>query len=222
MMEHEATKTRLLEAAGQEFADKGFEAARIRRICELAEANVAAVNYHFGDKEQLYIAAVLEAHRCAAGLIPEEEFAGREAAEQLRMFIHHFLGRVLAMNRDNTWHTTLMLREMLRPTSACEAVVRESIRPRFERLKGILRRICPAADERRLHVLVFSVIGQCLHYKMARAVSERLIGVDAFEALDLEYLTDHITRFTLAALGQSPPLDRAGQPRTLAAQTVAD
>ena len=55
------------------------------------------------------------------------------------------------------------------------------------------------------------MIGQCLHYKMARAVTERLIGPEGMEALDLEYLTDHITTFCLAAMGRVPPLDAAGE-----------
>ena len=64
METQDPTKVRLLEAAGEEFAAKGYDAARIRTICERAEANLAAVNYHFGDKEQLYVQAVLDAHRC--------------------------------------------------------------------------------------------------------------------------------------------------------------
>ena len=56
----DTTKVKLLEAAGEEFADKGFERATIRGICERAGANIAAVNYHFGDKEQLYARAVIE------------------------------------------------------------------------------------------------------------------------------------------------------------------
>lgn len=202
----DATRARLLEAAGEEFAENGFEVARVRSICRRAGANLAAVNYHFGDKGQLYLAAVLEAHRCGTRVLPESEFAGKTAAEQLCLFVHHFLENVLAV-RQNTWHHALMLREMLRPTSACEALVRESIRPRFERLLGILRQVCPGAEERRLHALAFSVIGQCLHYKTARAVSERLVGAEAYAALDLDFLTDHITTFTLAALGLSPPTD---------------
>ena len=111
------------------------------------------------------------------------------------------------MNHPEDWQHRLMLREMLPPTPVSEVLVREAIRPRFERLKGILRQICPEADERRLHALAFSVIGQCLHYKMARPITERLIGPRAIAALDLEYLTDHITSFCLAALGLGPPLE---------------
>ena len=105
-----------------------------------------------------------------------------------------------------------LLREMLHPTSASDVLIREAIRPKFERLTQILRQFCPGAAERKIHALAFSVIGQCLHYKMARPVAERLIGPAAFEALDLDYLTDHITSFCLAALGSLPPLNAAGQP----------
>src|SRR5215217_3049713 len=162
------TKSRLLEAAGEEFAEKGFEAARIRSICRRAGANLAAVNYHFGDKERLYVEAVLEAHRCGTELLPESVLLEGEPPEQLRRFVHHFLSHVVALRGQPRWHHTLMLREMLQPTLASDTLVREAIRPRFERLRGILNRACPAASERRMHAMVFSVIGQCLHYKVAR------------------------------------------------------
>ena len=69
-MAHDLTKARLLEAAGEEFAEKGFELARVRAICERAGANLAAINYHFGDKEQLYVEVLREAHRC--GMEPDD------------------------------------------------------------------------------------------------------------------------------------------------------
>jgi AcrR family transcriptional regulator len=217
------TKARLLEAAGAEFAEKGFEAARVRAICNRAEANLAAVNYHFGDKERLYVEAVLEAHRCGCAQIPESAFESAAPPEQLRLYVHHFLSHVVAIDKTG-WRHALLLREMLVPTAALDLLVRDAIRPRFERLQGILRRICPEADERRLNALSFSVIGQCLHYKMASAVTQRLIGPDAYAAMDLDFLTDHITSFCLAALGVIPPLNEAGesQPRdSQAEQEVA-
>ncbi|MGA8347082.1 MAG: CerR family C-terminal domain-containing protein [Isosphaeraceae bacterium] len=211
MVAQDPTKSRLLEGAGEEFAEKGFELARVRAICDRAGANLAAINYHFGDKEHLYVEVLREAHRC--GLDQEERFDRRlSPAERLRTFIHHFLDRVLAMNHPEDWQHRLMLREMLSPTPFSEVLVREMIRPRFELIRGLMREICPEADDRRLNALVFSVIGQCLHYKMARRVTERLIGDEGYRALDLDYLTDHITAFCLAALGMGPALNQAGEP----------
>ena len=71
MESQDPTRIRLVEAAGEEFAGKGFDAARIRTICERAGANVAAVNYHFGDKERLYVETVLHAHQCGIDTAPE-------------------------------------------------------------------------------------------------------------------------------------------------------
>ena len=66
------------------------------------------------------------------------------------------------------------------PTRFSDVLVREVIRPRFELIRGLMSEICPQADDRRLNVLVFSIIGQCLHYKMARRVTERLIGDEGY------------------------------------------
>jgi AcrR family transcriptional regulator len=206
----DATKARLLEAAGEEFSVKGLEASRVRTICQRAGANIAAINYHFGDKEQLYVAAVLDAHRCGAGMdMPE---AGDDTpAEQLRGFIHHFLGHVLAMNQPEDWRHQLLMREMLQPTVASDVLIREVIRPKFERLQAILALICPSADERKRSALAFSIIGQCLHYRIARPVTVRLIGAKAYHNLDLDFLTEHISSFCLAAFGCLPPLNDAGE-----------
>src|SRR5207247_5047290 len=48
------TRERLLRAAERLFADRGFKDVTVRDICRAARANVAAVNYHFGDKLGLY------------------------------------------------------------------------------------------------------------------------------------------------------------------------
>ena len=112
---------------------------------------MAAVNYHFGDKEQLYVETVLDAHRCGLDAPDAEAAVPPTPADQLRCFIHHFLCRVLAINRPDDWRHRLMLREMLEPTLASDVLIREAIRPKFERLQSILAQFCPDADERKLN-----------------------------------------------------------------------
>jgi AcrR family transcriptional regulator len=202
---HDPTKVRLLEAAGEEFASKGFDGATVRDICERAGANQAAVNYHFGNKEHLYEEAVLHAHRCGSSIGDESSEDGLPE-EDLRHHVAHFLKNVVALQRP-TWHQTLMFREMVSPSGAADALIREAIRPRFDRLNRIIRRLSPDLDDQRVHAISFSVVGQCLHYKLSRTIAERLIGTQAFQAMDVDYLTDHITRFTLAALGHDLPFD---------------
>jgi AcrR family transcriptional regulator len=211
METQDSTKDRLVEAAGEEFACKGFEAARIRTICERAGANVAAVNYHFGDKGQLYVEAVLNAHRCGVAPAAADPAGEGSPAEQLRSFIYHFLSRVLAIDDPEDWRHRLFLRELLHPTSASDILIRDAIRPKFERLKQILSGVCPDCGERKLNALAFSVIGQCLHYRMARPIAERLIGREAYEALDLDFLTEHITSFCLKAIGCTSDSEPARQ-----------
>ena len=90
------TSNRLLAAATDVFAEVGYRAATLREICCRGEANIAAVNYHFHDKEQLYT-AVLEQAVLAFGegltqLTPEQAFPPEE---KLRHFIQHFLRNLL-------------------------------------------------------------------------------------------------------------------------------
>ncbi len=198
------TKARLIEAAGEEFAAKGFEGATIRSISQKAGTNVAAVNYHFGDKDGLYAAALLEAHRCGQEELDETADVEVPPAEMLRRFVHRFLTNLA--RESGSWQTAMMHREMIQPSKASDILVRESIRPRFERLSAALKALCPDADDRRLHALAFSVVAQCLHYKSAYPISIRLIGAEAYARLDAEYLTEHITGFCLAAMGAAPSI----------------
>src|SRR5947207_8694438 len=66
------TRQRLLEAAGEVFAERGFRDATVQEICRRADANIAAVHYHFADKEQLYRAIIQYAEECTADSHPAD------------------------------------------------------------------------------------------------------------------------------------------------------
>lgn len=201
----DTTRERLMDAAGQVFAQRGFQEATVREICQLAKANVAAINYHFGDKHKLYIEAVKQAHCQASELVSLQWPEGLPARERLRIFIAKWLEQFLTGDRPS-WHMALMLREMASPTEACSALVESYIRPMAEVLRGILRDLLPNAPDTTLWQTGFSIVGQCLFYKVHRPIAELLMGRDAFAGITTTLIAEHITRFCLAALGEGPSL----------------
>jgi len=199
---HAHTRQRLLEAAGEVFADKGFRAATIREICALAGANVAAVNYHFGDKEQLYLTVLKYAHNLVPSRAVDAAVAeGQTSPEQrLRAFIRGFMHGVYDEGRP-AWHGKLLSQEMMDPTAALDTLVEEHIRPQFVTLNGILRDLLPSgAPPEMVLRCAASIVGQCLHYHHGRAVMTRLHPGLALTPAGIAALADHIADFSLHAL----------------------
>jgi len=197
-------RQRLLEAAEVVFATKGYDAATVRDICERAGMNIAAVNYHFGDKERLYMEAVKHAHACSvAGAEMPKWDPTMSSQEKLRLFIRTMLRQMHGPVRATSLQ--LMMREMANPSPAVEAVVSQFIRPMAHGLYAIVTELFPNYPEKTRLMIGFSIVGQCLFYRQNRKVSELIFDKERIEALDLESVTEHVTRFTLAALGQGPP-----------------
>ena len=197
-----ATRQHLLEAAGQVFAEVGFRAATVREICERAGANIAAVNYHFGDKERLYRAVLQGTYQSAIKKYPADYGlqANATAEERLRAFVHSLLLRIFS-NGPSARHGKLMAREMMEPTGALDAVVREDIRPMAELLRTIVGELLgPGADDVTRRLCANSVVSQALFYHHCRPVVVRIHPDLKFDEAGIERLTEHITRFSLAAI----------------------
>src|SRR3954471_7104054 len=168
----EVTQQRLLEAAGQEFAEKGFEGATVRSICDRAGVNVAAVKYHFGDKEQLYKATLKNAFRCRLDHLPTPKWpAGTPPATKLRDFIRVMVNNMI-QDQALPWQMQLLMRALaVEPSAAGVEMVREFIRPIYELLWSILREVLPAGvSEETLHLTAFSIIGQGFYLRAGRPV----------------------------------------------------
>lgn len=214
----EDTKVRVLEAAGRIFAERGFRDATVRDICQAAGVNLAAVNYHFGDKERLYIESVKFAHRMRLQQVPMPQWPeGTPPAAKLHSFIYAFLCRVLA-DDGLGWESQLMMREVAQPTGACEELVREYIRPHFALLQQIIGELVPESmPEAERHRIGFSIVGQCLHYHICKPIIRLLISAEEYEQNDPATLAEHICRTTLAALGGDRSLVGEGRNTTIPA-----
>ena len=200
-MSSESVKLQILHAAGAVFANRGFKSATIRDICAAAEVNVAAVNYYFGDKEQLYLQAVKLAHQLKSQTTPMPEWSGNDdPADCLHQFILTLLKRMVG--EQKLWQTRLMMREVISPTEACRSLVEDYFRPQFQILLGIVKRMVPReTSPERIHQLALSVIGQCLFYLVAKDTIPMIISKKEMRAhYSIEQLAHHIASFSCAAI----------------------
>ena len=197
------TRQRLLDAAGEEFADRGFRNATVRDICKRADANIAAINYHFGDKEKLYAATVQYAHLCAT----RHDVVGAVAAakdlppeQRLHAFVRTFLVGILDTGRP-LWHAKLMAREIAEPTEVLDKIAQQTVRPRLEALCGIIREVIgPDAPQQVVMNCARSVVGQILFYHFARPMLVRVFPDEPFDGTQVDELASHIVAFSLNGL----------------------
>jgi len=194
------TRSRLLKSAERLFAERGFKKVTVREICRTARANVAAINYHFGDKLGLYrevLQSAVERMRAtndAARMAGE----GQSADERLRRSIIIFVGRILDPAGE-TVHR-LVSREINDPTPALDALVEQGVRPRIEYLAALVAQIigCAPGDPRVLRS-VASIQAQCV-MALPNPIGDRLHRRVRRTPAEIVRLADHIAEFSLAGI----------------------
>jgi len=196
---HSDTRRRLLDAAGEVFAERGFEQTTVREICRRGRANIAAINYHFGSKRNLYSAVFDDLQSWVNEPYPASSAATESAENRLREFVRQFLRRLLDPGRPS-WHGRLLAREMSEPTEAIEALVRIEFRPQYEILQRIIWELAGDVPPRVIAKCTAGVMGQIMHYHFARPVLRLVSPVYGDLEKHVEELADHVTRFSLAGI----------------------
>jgi AcrR family transcriptional regulator len=195
------SRDRILEAAGEVFAQHGFRSATIREICGRAGVNVAAVNYHFGGKKGLYIAALKHWQAVAFKKYPSDPGTKSLPAEKrLKDYIRSFIFRMLGEGRPS-WYGKLWAHEFIEPTGALNIMIEDTIQPSFNLLKSIIREILgPGGSEENVSLCAASIIGQCLYFRNASPVVTILFQKNHFSRKEIGEIADHIGHFSLTAL----------------------
>jgi AcrR family transcriptional regulator len=203
----EATKDRLLTAAGELFAERGFQGTTVRDIATRAHVNVAASNYHYGSKKALYLAVLraqfadIRATLRARGGAPPEDLRGmsrRALVGVLRARVNVMLD--LLIGPPPGVHGTLMHREMCDPSEALPVIVDELILPMLSEMRAIVARFAPGVERKALERCTWSIVGQVLFYRFSMPVMLRVLGVAAYPRGLARELSAHITEFSLGGM----------------------
>lgn len=197
------TKERVLEAACEVFAEKGYRDATHAEICRRAGTNVAAINYYFASKEALYRAAFEHLSQEVEALYPlNGRLPSTEAPEKrLRAFIHAHLSRMFDPERLGRLHGIRMA-EMFDSTSLLEDLLERQLAHDREVIQRVLRELLgPQASQREVEWCEMSVVSQCFIAGPGPGPRNKGPRVTfGLEAAGIDRLTAHITAFSLAGI----------------------
>ena len=218
----------LLEAAKKLFTEKGYQEVSTRELADAAGVNLAAIQYHFGSKAQLFsdaVRSIMEENGCShmAKLLNQPAKNPPEAAERLFAFIQGYISELLRPRGPQACR--IMFREMMSGAMENEdlrrvlvqTVVEHVTKPVDDLILGLLGVIFPEMSRPQLERGVQSIIGQCSFYVVHQPFVEYLRDVKCSDTPYFEETSEHIFTFSMRGLGCSEELinQTIGKPRLL-------
>jgi len=176
----EETREQLIQAGLEIFGRVGFEGASTRQIAQAAGANLAAIVYHFGGKEALYVAvAEYIAGRITADLAPLVVMASppstpAEARALVTRALEALADLLLGEEEAEKW-AKIILREQLQPTSAFDAIY-SFMGPTISALSELTAIAFGRAEDDDIRLRVIALVGQVLAFRIANALVLRRMG----------------------------------------------
>ena len=197
-----STREKILDVACRLFAEKGYRDTTVAMICRDAQSNIAAVNYHFGSKENLYRQAWRHAHQQLVALVsPDGNVApNRPAAERLRGRIRAGLQRAML---SEAYEFGIMRNEMANPTGLLRQVIDDAIRPIRRATQEILRELLGAkATDTDVALCEVCVVSPWIHITHRRQAEQHKGLAPVFREDMLEAMVEHFTAYALAGISE--------------------
>jgi len=202
------TRTRILDAAEELFMQHGFEATSMRLLTTKAEANLAAVNYHFGSKDALIEAVFrrrldpMNAGRIAELDRLEKDSGGRPlAAEQI---IRAFVGASLRMIEDaksgGRNFIRLLGRTYTDPQKHIRSLIGQLYAPAMSRFKTAFERALPQMPGDELVWRMHFMFGTLAYTLAATDTVQLIAGCKPEDRYDARLLEARLTAFLQAGL----------------------
>lgn len=202
--EHD-TKATILDSAERLFLLKGFDAVSVRDITDAVGANVAAVNYHFGSKTNLYREvlarrfAIIARQKISLIKRAQERSPAPTLRDVIATFIRSYFDDMLMAPAGEPLRQ-IIYREMGADALAADLVMSVLVQPIHQAMFEAIRALRPDLSAAHLSFCISSMTGQVVHFIRARAFIMPLSSLDN-EAEYADVVVDHITEFSLRGIG---------------------
>lgn len=192
------TRERLLDVACELFAQKGYGGSSVSEITGQAKANKAAVSYHFGGKAELYQAAWRREFLEGIRKFPVDGGVSSDAPPEERLR-GHILSFVRRISDPKNREFDIVAHEHVNPTGLLHDVMRKSIEPLRDHLKGIVSELlgAPATPE-QVHLCCMSIGSQCR--ELCRRKRSGKSRCRLATEMDADMIAEHVFRFSLAGI----------------------
>ena len=208
----EDTRAALLAAGTELFGKLGYHAASSRALARAADVNQALIGYHFGGKRGLYVAVFEQiAERMAArfgparetiGSLVEREDTDREVLIGVLLEMLDRLVDAFTAPESASW-AALVVREQQEPSEAFDVLYEQAMFPMLDgmsRLVGCLEG--RPADSADVRVLVMTLLGQTLIFRVARASVLRALETDELGPAEVAAAKQRVRRNAVAILSR--------------------
>src|SRR5437773_5129264 len=196
------TRSRILDVAEELFGERGLDRVSIRDITRKAKVNLAAINYHFGSKEDL-IAAVFERRvvpvneaRLVALDTVEKAFGRRspKLEDILEAFIRPAVQSSLKQSKGGTAFSKLFGRCLSETSPEVEALLKKQFEPLAERMQAALKRALPRLSRSEIFWRMKFTYGALHHWLLTKDK----FRPDWVEDVDVETQTQKLILFAAA------------------------
>ncbi len=202
------TKNKILNVAEEIFAEKGYSATSMRTITARANVNLAAVNYHFGSKAQLYQAvfqrrvAPMNRQRIEALEKLEQQAGGSPLLldDILRAFVEPALKASLNPGPGGSSFIRLLGRTHAEPGPEVHDFLPLLYKEVKIRYRNALARILPELSQEELSWRIHFVIGTIAFTLAGTDVLEMIESCRYCDPADIEGIIQHLLPFLKGGL----------------------
>jgi len=190
----------VLESGCKLFASKGFRDTTVQQVCRAARANVAAVNYYFGTKENLYH----EAWRHAEHLMEKAHDSGESDDVSREAWVRgHIRARVESIFDEGPggWFPRIIRREMADPTPMAPTLRSEFLVPRRKKMEAVVRAMLgPGATEQEVRCCGINMLSLYVFLNVGERARRHLFKREKASAKELEAVIEQMQAFVLSGV----------------------
>lgn len=209
--EPEGTKLALIMAAGELFAESGIEGPGVRAIAEKAGVNIAAINYHFGSKENLYVETfryviLHEKDVHAVDFFKEagEDISPYKASVLLYRYVKEKFNAHFSKKQPR-WFNMLVMRALQDPSPSLQSLVEEVFRPDMDAFVSFIQKANPRISQEDAVLLDFFLTGQIFFYALSRTPILMALKKEDYDKGFINAAAEQIARAMISRIGLPQP-----------------